>query len=319
MSKFPAWLAVCSFGICIPLAGLPRGAYSADSPAMPSHKEMECIGASKETKFESLSSFCLNSDGNLMCCDDKASLIKIITPAGKLLKTWKLPFGPHRIHCAGDGTIYVGGDDVIARLDKDGKVTAKVEANGTNFPKARISGIATTDKHVFISIGSGWSLRAIGVICRFDRDLGAPKEIARDLKGCCQRLDLAAKDGILYVAENARKRILLFDVEGKVLSSWDRASRDDVEGFGSCCNPMNIRFGPGGEVFTSESNLGRIKRFQPDGQFLGIAAEVKIVPGCKHVAIGVSSDGKRLYLLDITRSHIVALDVRDAAAVTAAK
>jgi hypothetical protein len=29
--------------------------------------------------------------------------------------------------------------------------------------------------------------------------------------------------------------------------------------------------------------------------------------GCKHVAIGTSPDGKTIYMLDITRSHIVVM------------
>ena len=32
------------------------------------------------------------------------------------------------------------------------------------------------------------------------------------------------------------------------------------------------------------------------------------IPGCKHVAIGVADNGEKVYMLDITRSHIVLME-----------
>jgi hypothetical protein len=47
---------------------------------------------------------------------------------------------------------------------------------------------------------------------------------------------------------------------------------------------------------------------------LGLVGSVDIVPGCKNVAIAVSQDGGRVYMLDITRSHIVVMSAKPAAA-----
>lgn len=124
----------------------PWPAAGADTPAQTAtHQEKESIGTTKETQFGALSSFCLNSQGNLLCCDAKASRIKVITPVGKVLDTWKMPFAPWRICCAGDGAVYVGGMGVLARLDSKGKILKKVTSDGSNFPKAKLSGIAVTD------------------------------------------------------------------------------------------------------------------------------------------------------------------------------
>ena len=76
-------------------------------------------------------------------------------------------------------------------------------------------------------------------------------------------------------------------------------------GFGSCCNPMNLRIGPGGEVYTAEATLGRIKRFSRDGEFLGLVGSANITPGCQHVAIAVSKTGDRVYMLDAPRHQII--------------
>jgi sugar lactone lactonase YvrE len=124
-------------------------------------------------------------------------------------------------------------------------------------------------------------------------------------------MDIQARDGKIYAAENARKRVICYDRDGKQLASWGKNERGGPEGFGSCCNPMNLRIGSDGNVYTSESNVGRIKRFTPEGKFLGLIGAAEIVPGCKHVAIGVNADASRVYLLDITRWQVVLLTKKE--------
>jgi sugar lactone lactonase YvrE len=169
-----------------------------------------------------------------------------------------------------------------------------------------VTGIAVTDQDVFVAVpetkGYGYA------VWRMDRNLGRAKKIVEGLRGCCGQMDIQASGGELFVAENARKRVARYDRNGKELGAWGQASRGGADqGFGSCCNPMNVRFGPDGCIYTSEASVGRIMRFAFDGQFLGVVGTAKIVPGCKHVAIAVSDDGERIYLLDITRSQIAVL------------
>jgi sugar lactone lactonase YvrE len=121
-------------------------------------------------------------------------------------------------------------------------------------------------------------------------------------------MDIQSKDGKLYAAENGRFRVARYDREGTVEATWGERARDGVEGFGSCCNPMNVRFGADGNLYTSEASVGRIKRYTPDGKFLGVVGTARIVPGCKHVAIGMDPKGKRFYMLDITRNQIVVME-----------
>ena len=68
---------------------------------------------------------------------------------------------------------------------------------------------------------------------------------------------------------------------------------------------MNVAFGDDGSVYTAESGIGRIKRFSADGSFIELVGQVELVPGCKKVAISVSPKGDQVYMLDITRGHIV--------------
>ena len=147
-------------------------------------------------------------------------------------------------------------------------------------------------------------------IYRLNHDLAGAVKIVAGLRGCCGQMDIQALDGDVYAAENSRGRVVRFDRDGEEVASWGKRDRKSVEGFGSCCNPMNVRLMPDGTVYTSEASLGRIKRFSPDGEFLGLVGTADIVPGCKHVALGVSPDGESVFLLDITRSQITVLKQR---------
>jgi sugar lactone lactonase YvrE len=117
-----------------------------------------------------------------------------------------------------------------------------------------------------------------------------------------------ASDEGIFVAENSRHRVCRYDAEGKLIETWGKGARTGIEGFGSCCNPMNLAFGNGGVVYTAEDTTGRIKRYTPDGKLLSVVGAADVVPGCKKVAIGVAADGDRVYMLDITRNHIAQLD-----------
>jgi len=284
-----------------------------DSTAPASHKEIETIGSTSQTKFVNLFTFCIDKDGNLLACDTEANLIIKINPAGKTLATWKLNFAPCAIDTCPDGTIYVAGQAIVAKLNGTGTVLKTIRSDGSNFPAGKPSGIAATKQDVFIGVGSGWSLRSKSSIVRFDRDLAQPTTVATDLRGCCQRLDLVAKDDVLYVAENTRYRVLKCDRNGKVLASWGKRDRTNIEGFGSCCNPMNFCFGPKGELYTAESGLGRIKRYTPDGKFLGLVGYIGVdrfsragrqAASCSNITVAVNKDGSRIYVLDFKNNLI---------------
>jgi len=172
---------------------------------------------------------------------------------------------------------------------------------------AAISGIAATEKDLFVACRSSMGF----AVYRMDRSFGNPMKIVSGLRGCCGQMDIQARDGKLYAAENARFRVVCYDREGKELAAWGERDRKGADGFGSCCNPMNLRFGPEGDLYTSEASLGRIKRYSPEGKLLGVVGTAEVVGGCKHVPVVVSKDGRRVFLLDITTSSIAVLEKRE--------
>ena len=296
-----------------------------------SHREVQPIGADGDAKMGRLTTLCTTPDDRLLACDGRAKVVKVFDLKGQLQATWPLPFAPSAVCAAADGTIYVGGVAKLAKLDGKGKLlkTADVEAElvvsraGRSDPRRRArfgrrpvgkaSGMAATAKELFVSFGAGWSLRSKDVIVRFDRDLGRGKQIASGLNGCCQRLDLTAIDGVLYVAENTRYRVLRMDREGKVLGQWGKRDRRDIAAFGSCCNPMNLCVGPGKVIYTAESGLGRVKRYTPEGRFLGLVGEIGVTrftragglaASCSNIAVAASADGGRVFVQDVKTNAI---------------
>jgi hypothetical protein len=254
-------------------------------------------------KSARISAVCLDAAGNLLVCDSAGKAVLTLGPDGKLLAQWPLPLPPQAI-CAHDAnTTYVGGEDRVVRLDKEGKVAKMSQLPSGENRIGAIPAIATTDKDVFVVASVGFSFS----VFRLGHDLGSPQEIVRRLRGCCGQMSIAAKDGVLYAAENARHRIVRFNRDGKELGAWGRADRVAIEAFGGCCNPMNICLGRDGNMYTSESSLGRVKRYTPEGKFLDLVGLTAAGGGCLNVAVAASADGRRVFVLDSETNRICVL------------
>jgi hypothetical protein len=184
------------------------------------------------------------------------------------------------------------------------QIDKQVEASITY--KKRVASISSDGDAVYIATGAatGYGFE----VWKIDNSFKNPEKVVSGLSGCCGQMDVQACANGLYVAENSRHRVVCYDNKGKELRQWGKRDRTGVAGFTSCCNPMNVTFGKNGDVYTAESNTGRIKRFTADGEFVDFIGDVKLVPGCKNVSIAVSKDGKRVFMLDITRNHVVVMD-----------
>lgn len=183
--------------------------------------------------------------------------------------------------------------------------------------KMRMASVSADDNYVYAATPalSGYGFE----VWRLDPDFEQGEVVISDLRGCCGQMDVQACSSGVYVAENARHRVVCLTSEGDEVTNWGQRDRTGLDGFTSCCNPMNVCFNTTGDVYTAESNTGRIKRFSSDGKFLDFVGDVKLVPGCKNVSIAVTGDGERVYMLDITRNHIVLMQRKSADAASDAK
>lgn len=168
-----------------------------------------------------------------------------------------------------------------------------------------VTGVAVTDKDIFVSVrklkGHGYD------VWRTNHDFEEGEKVVTDLGGCCGQLDIQASEGKLLVAENGKFRVGIYDRDGEMASSFGKRDRKAEEGFGSCCNPMNVRCCANGDILTAESSIGDIKRFSSDGKFVGYVGRAKIGGGCKHVAIEFDATRNRYYMQHQDKGHICVL------------
>lgn len=286
------------------LALMAACATAGSGDAAGTHAEGESIRVTTAPKQTRIATFGTDRSGNLLVCDRDNETLIVLTPAGKETARWKPGLAPEAVHVHTDGTIFVGGRGKLARLDAKGKVIRTGTCPGDS-ARTTVAGIATSKTDLFVTMRVGFSFAVV----RFTHDLGEPKQIVDRLRGCCGQMHIVAKDGVIYAAENARKRVVRYDREGKELGAWGKDGREGLEGFGSCCNPMNLCFGPGGALYTSESQ-GRVKRYTPDGKLLGLVGLPKLGGGCMNVAVDTNADGSRVYVLDRTHNLIRVLAKR---------
>jgi hypothetical protein len=340
----------CDFSSDASTAGeSPGEALQTDPAWRPTHTEVGIFQVGpKRNRGGSLHNFCVNLDGNLLACyggareDAPASMppggsepeIKVFSPEGKLLQSWKMETQPQAICVHKDGSIFVGGSGRIFRLNQEGKVMAaadspvlsqqvkvsetvvsamKSQGRGSQEELARytkflderkkaITGIAVTDRDLFVVCPSLSDFSY--AVYRFDHDLKTAKRIVEGLHGCCGQMDIQASADKIWIPHNARHRVECRDRDGKELSAFGKNDRKAASGFGGCCEPKNLRL-VGGEIFTAESGpLVVIKHFSQEGKFLGVVAIPTFATSCVRVTIDRSPDGKRWYILDTTRDAI---------------
>jgi hypothetical protein len=301
-----------------------------DEDSIPTHREIDPIdiGIGDRGKIETMA---MNKDGNLLLgvsgysgnSNRKQFAIKVVSPKGKVLDTWRLTnLEPKMLHANDDGTIYVGSEGAVAILSDRGRVMKKVEFGDLfegEYKSAHSSGVTASEDYFFIAFGNGFSLRATEDIVRFDRDLTNPKVIVKQQFGCCSHIDLDVDGDVLLIAENSRHRVNRYSTEGELLERWGKRDRSSVQGFAACCNPVNFDFGPGNVLYTAESGIGRVKKYSPTGDYLGYVGNVdttKFDQGSRlaaqscYIPVEVSADGSQVFVMDVRANFIRVLQAK---------
>ena len=172
--------------------------------------------------------------------------------------------------------------------------------------KMRVSSISSDGDRLFVTTrgieGYGYD------VWKMNLDFGDAEVIVTGLAGCCGQMDVQCCPSGLFVAENSRDRVVHYDIDGTEITHWGKSDRTGVDGFSSCCNPMNVCFDKEGYVYTAESGSGRIKQFDSTGKLVSYVGDVDLVPGCKNVSIAVSPVSDKIYMLDLTRNHIKVME-----------
>ena len=185
---------------------------------------------------------------------------------------------------------------------------AEVDADAAVESAAEVTSVAATKDDVFVCCRS---LEGYGYeVWRTDYQLGPGTRVLDGLRGCCGQCDVQCSEDGLVVAENTKFRVATYDRDGKPLDSFGRRDRSSRDGFGSCCNPMNVLPQSDGQVLTAESSIGHIKRFAADGTLIAYIGKAKIGAGCKHFALGVDPQNDRYFMMFEDDGSICVLEPR---------
>ena len=113
------------------------------------------------------------------------------------------------------------------------------------------------------------------------------------------------------MAENSKHRVCRYDREGKQIGNWGYRRSHRHRRLWQLLQPDERRVRAGRTWSTRpKTTRAASSDIRQEGELLGLVGSVDLVPGCKNCSIAVSDDGSRVYMLDITRGHIV----RDGAA-----
>ncbi|MBI3921095.1 MAG: hypothetical protein HY318_06735 [Armatimonadetes bacterium] len=249
------------------------------------------IGLSAGTRIKRLTNFCLDNDDKVLACDGGKSAIRVISLQDELLAVWPLGFSPEAISCREDGSTVVAGSGKIALLNKTGKIVRQAP-----LPAKTATSVGWSGEDIFVCVqkGTGYG------IYRMDSKLGNQKLIIKGLRGCCNQMDFTARNGALYVAANSVDKIVKYDRDGRELDRF--GPPPGKEKFGGCCEPKNVCFDSAGILYAAESDECRVKRFSPEGEYLGTVGTLHGIRGCVRVTIALTKDRSRLYMLDAGRS-----------------
>jgi hypothetical protein len=164
--------------------------------------------------------------------------------------------------------------------------------------------LAVSEQFVFVSLpvvtGYGYD------VWRLDHELSQPKKVLERGRGCCGQFDIHTDGKQLVVAENCNFQVAYYDSDGQPVKSFGERLTEDTDGFGSCCNPMNVCC-QGDEVLTAESSIGHIRRFTSDGKLLAYIGTAPIGGGCKHVALAHDRISDRYFMFNQDRKCISVL------------
>ncbi len=261
------------------------------------HQESKQLCLSADTHINKMGAFCVRPNGNLLIGDVGGNWIKEVKPDDTLAARWKVGVDPVALGLAPDGTVFVGGGKKVIATDKSGKTLATATLKTDD-----ITSITASDDDVFVACDSDQGY----AVYRMTHKLTESRKVVEGLSGCCGQMDVCWANGALYVAENGRKRVVILDRDGKKLSAFTKDKNDDaiIDNFGSCCNPKNLSGAPDGAIYTSESDIGRVKRYSPSGKMLDYIGTFKSPPGCVRVTIGANQDGSKIYVADVDKNTI---------------
>lgn len=197
--------------------------------------------------------------------------VEIYDNTGKIQKKFTLEGTARCINVDKSGNIFLGIEDHIEITYQNGKRVGKWKSESKN---SIITSIAITSSDVYVADAGEKSVyhydrtgKLINRIGEKDPQNGIPGFFIPS-----PYFDLGIDpSGELWIVDPGRHTFNKFSFDGKLISTWGKASMG-VEGFCGCCNPSDFAFLSDGSFVTSEKSIERIKVYNPDGTYKYLVA-----------------------------------------------
>jgi len=229
--------------------------------------------------------------------------VEIFDNSGKLEKKFSVSGIARSIQVDNSGKIFLGMEDHIEIFDITGKRIGKWKHESIS---SILTSIAVTPTDVFVA-DAGEKLvyhydhkgKLINRIGEKDPQNNIPGFVIPS-----QYFDLGiSHSGLLWIVDPGRHALMNFSYDGKVISSWSKASMG-VDGFCGCCNPSNFAFLSDGSFITSEKGIERIKVYLPEGTYKYLVATPdSFEEGTKGLDLAVDSQD-RILVLDPVKKKV---------------
>ena len=237
-----------------------------------------------------------------ICVSGKGG-VEIFDESGKIIQNFRVEGTARCIKTDTKGTIILGMEDHIELYDQNGKPLGKWKRESGN---SIITGIAVLQEEVFVADAGEKTVYHYQKSGKLINRIG-DKDPQNNIPGFfipSPYFDLGIDpSGGLWIADPGRHTINKFSYNGKLISSWGKASMG-VEGFCGCCNPSNFAFLSDGSFVTSEKSIERVKVYSSDGKYICLVATPgSFEEGTRGIDLAVDAKD-RIFILDPVKKQV---------------
>lgn len=256
------------------------------------------MGTSRAAFAEALRGLTIDANDQLYVVGDCD--LKVFSPEGEFLRSWRTERPGYSVAVSAAGTVYVGQAGQVRILDSEGKLLgAWRDADRLGLVTAL--GFAGDD--VLLADAKERCIRRYDKSGKHRNDIG---------KGDGRRgffipnghLDFAVDaQGVIHAPNPGKHRVERYSPEGELLGRFGRFDGRDPAGFSGCCNPTNIALTPDGLIVVTVKAEPGVKVYNADGKLLAVLGNDDFDPRCKNMDVAVDSHG-RVYVIDTARLQI---------------
>lgn len=231
--------------------------------------------------------------------------VKVLGPDLEPGRGWRTE-GPVTALCVDkEGAVYAACGRRVRKFDSRGRRLLVLGRGGCEGePFGFVSGIAAAQGNIFVADAGSRMVYRFRDDGTYLGEIGAKEDDPDGLGFIVPSpyFDVAASEGVLLVTNPGRRRVEMYDYDGKRLAHWGRGGRKDDE-LPGCCNPTNIALFRDGRVAASQKGKPVVKVFGSGGKLLALFGEGAFERECRGIDLAVDSGG-RIYAVDPAASRV---------------